>query len=60
MNKPNTIHFDRLERFLKVKPNLFQEILKLITENNEKEGSRLQVWMDFSVNILRILEMILS
>ena len=47
MNKPNTIHFDRLERFLKVKPNLFQVILKLITEKNEKEGSRLQVWMDF-------------
>lgn len=47
MNKPNTIHFDGLERFLKVKPNLFQVILKLITEKNEKEGSRLQVWMDF-------------
>lgn len=47
MNKPNTIHFDRLEPFLKVKPNLFQVILKLITEKNEKEGTRLQVWMDF-------------
>lgn len=47
MNKPNTIHFDRLERFLKVRPNLFQVILKLITEKNEKEGSGLQVWMDF-------------
>lgn len=47
MDNPNTIHFDRLERFLKVTPNLFQLILKLITEKNEKEGTRLQVWMDF-------------
>src|SRR5690606_19236077 len=47
MYNPNTIHFDRLERFLKVTPNLFQIILKLITEKNEKEGTRLQVWMDF-------------
>lgn len=47
MNNPNTIHFDRLERFLKVTPNLFQIILKAITEKNEREGTRLQVWMDF-------------
>src|SRR5690606_24327213 len=47
MNNSNTIHFDRLERFLKVNPNLFQIILKTITEKNEREGTRLQVWMDF-------------
>ncbi|MBB1192369.1 ATP-binding protein [Flavobacterium sp. SOK18b] len=47
MNNPNTIHFDRLERFLKVEPNLFQIILRTITEKNEKDGTRLQVWMDF-------------
>lgn len=47
MNNPNTIHFDRLERFLKVEPNLFQIILRTITEKNEREGTRLQVWMDF-------------
>lgn len=46
MNKPITIHFGSLVRFLKVRPNLFQLILKLITEKNEKEGSRLQVEMD--------------
>ncbi|WBM74021.1 ATP-binding protein [Saprospira grandis] len=47
MDKPSTIHFGRLERFLKVKPNLFLIILKLITEKNEKKGLRLQVGMDF-------------
>lgn len=47
MNNPNTIHFDRLERFLIVEPNLFQIILRTITEKNERENTRLQVWMDF-------------
>lgn len=47
MNSSNTIHFDRLERFLSVEPNLFQIILKTITEKNEKENTQLQVWMDF-------------
>jgi len=47
MSNPNTIHFDRLERFLTEEPNLFQIILRTITEKNEKESTRLQVWMDF-------------
>lgn len=47
MNNPNTIHFDRLERFLIVEPNLFQIILRTITEKNERENTQLQVWMDF-------------
>lgn len=47
MNNSNTIHFDRLERFLKVSPNLFHIILKTITEKNEREGTQLRVWMDF-------------
>ncbi|MGO4821284.1 MULTISPECIES: hypothetical protein [unclassified Flavobacterium] len=47
MTGSNTIHFDRLERFLSVEPNLFQIILKTITEKNEKENTRVQVWMDF-------------
>lgn len=47
MNNPNIIHFDRLERFLNVEPNLFQIILRTITEKNEREGTCLQVWMDF-------------
>jgi len=47
MNSPNTIYFDRLARFLNVEPNLFQIILRTITEKNEREGTRLQVWMDF-------------
>ncbi|APD07666.1 hypothetical protein UJ101_02165 [Flavobacteriaceae bacterium UJ101] len=47
MNNSNTIHFNRLERFLKVTPNLFQLILKTITEKNEREGTQLKVWMDF-------------
>ena len=50
MNNPNTIHFDRLERFLIVEPNLFQIILRTITEKNERENTRLQVWMDFFSN----------
>ena len=47
MKEANTIHFDRLQRFIKIEPNLFQIILRTIVEKNEKEGTRLQVWMDF-------------
>ena len=47
MNDSYTIHFDRLQRFLNIEPNLFQIILKTIVEKNEKEGTKLQVWMDF-------------
>jgi hypothetical protein len=47
MNDSYTIHFDRLKRFLAFEPSLFQIILKTIVEKNEKEGTRLQVWMDF-------------
>lgn len=47
MKEANTIHFDRLQRFLTLEPNLFQIILRTIVEKNEKEGTRLQVWMDF-------------
>ncbi|MBB6002951.1 ATP-binding protein [Arcicella rosea] len=47
MNDSYTIHFDRLKRFLAIEPDLFQIILKTIVEKNEKDGTRLQVWMDF-------------
>jgi len=47
MKEANTIHFDRLQRFLTLEPDLFQIILRAIVEKNEKEGTRLQVWMDF-------------
>ncbi len=47
MKEANTIHFDRLQRFLTLEPNLFQIILRTIVEKNEKEGTRLRVWMDF-------------
>ncbi|WP_420553279.1 hypothetical protein [Tenacibaculum aiptasiae] len=47
MKNPNSIHFDRLERFLRINPNLFQIILKTITEKNELEGTKIQVWIDF-------------
>lgn len=46
MKNSNIIHFDRLERFLSVEPDLFQIILRTITEKNEKEGTQLRVWMD--------------
>lgn len=47
MKEQNTIHFDRLQRFIKIEPNLFQIILRTIVNKNEKEGTRLQVGMDF-------------
>ncbi|MCF8292488.1 MAG: hypothetical protein K9I70_01645 [Chitinophagaceae bacterium] len=47
MNDSYTIHFDRLKRFLAIEPTLFQIVLKTIVEKNEKEGTRLQVWIDF-------------
>jgi hypothetical protein len=47
IKEANTIHFDRLQRFIKIEPNLFQIILRTIVDKNEKEGTRLQVWMDF-------------
>jgi hypothetical protein len=47
MKDQNTIHFDRLERFLRIEPNLFQIILRQIVEKNTHDGVYLQVWMDF-------------
>lgn len=47
MNEPSTIHFDRLRRFLKLEPNLFQIILKIIVDKNNKESTRIRVWVDF-------------
>ena len=47
MKEANTIHFDGLQRLLTIEPNLFQIILRTIVEKNEKEGTLLQVWMDF-------------
>ncbi len=47
IDQQKTIHFDRLQRYLKVEPNLFQIILRKIYSKNEKENTRIQVWMDF-------------
>jgi hypothetical protein len=47
MKEANTIYLDQLQRFLTIEPKLFQIILRTIVEKNEKEGTRLQVWMDF-------------
>ncbi len=47
MSEANMIHFDQLQRFLTIEPDLFQIVLKRIVEKNENEGARLQVWMDF-------------
>ena len=47
IKQARTIHFDRLKRFLIIEPNLFQKILKTIFDKNKKDGTNIQVWMDF-------------
>lgn len=47
INEAYTIHFDRLQRFLAVEPNLFAIILQEIVDKNENEKTRIQLWMDF-------------
>ena len=42
----NIIHFDQLQCFLSIKPDLFQIILRKIVKKNEG-GARLSVWTDF-------------
>lgn len=37
------LYFDGLYKYLTFKPDLFQEILKIITEKNSKSGMRIQV-----------------
>jgi len=54
------IHFDKLERFLAIDPDLFQDILKLIVNKNETEGIRLQVWRTSLVYISAKLGTILN
>ena len=46
MQGSNTIYFDQLQRFLSIKPDLFQIILRKIVKKNEG-GARLSVWIDF-------------
>lgn len=50
IKESTTIHFDRLQRFLVIEPNLFQIILRIIVDKNKNEEIRLQVWMDFFSN----------
>ena len=40
----NRIRFDQLSKFLPLKPDLFQVILRTIFEKNKKNGTKLQVW----------------
>ncbi|WP_321345209.1 hypothetical protein [uncultured Draconibacterium sp.] len=47
MNESNTIHLDRLERYLKIDPELFPKVLKIIVNKNEIQEVGLRVWMDF-------------
>lgn len=47
IQEPNTIHFDRLQRFLMFDSNLFKKILQIIVNKNESKGIQLKVWMDF-------------
>ena len=46
MQGSSTIHFNRLQRFLSVEPNLFQIILKKMVQKND-DGAKLSVWTDF-------------
>ena len=46
MQGSNIIHFDQIQCFLSIKPDLFQIILRKIVKKNE-EGARLSVCTDF-------------
>jgi hypothetical protein len=46
INESSIIHFDRLQKFLKIEPGLFQMILRKIVKRNEDEDSKLMVWVD--------------
>lgn len=50
------LQFDGLHRYLTIKPDLFQEILKIITEKNSNSGARIQVAENLysdNLNLLR-------
>lgn len=40
------LSFDQLERYLRFDANLFQKIIRVIYQKNEKEGTRITVWGD--------------
>lgn len=43
----HSIHFDGLKKFLVIEPTLFKILLEIIYAKNEKEGTRLSIWIDF-------------
>jgi hypothetical protein len=47
MNDSYTFQFNRFKKYLALEPNLLLIILKIIVANNEKDESKIQVWMDF-------------
>ena len=47
INNPIQIIFNKLEKFLKIKPDLFQIILKIIMDKNEKEKLNFTLNYDF-------------
>lgn len=46
INISMTFHFDGLEKYKSKNPKLFQTILKIIYNKNEKEKLRIQIWFD--------------
>ncbi|MCK5535685.1 MAG: ATP-binding protein [Bacteroidales bacterium] len=47
LNETTVIHIERFERFRAFEPNLFQILLTLIVDKNEKESFHLRLWMGF-------------
>lgn len=47
LQSTHLIHFERLKRFLDVKPDLFQELLRVMVSKNRDEKVQLRAWMSF-------------
>ena len=58
VNLPNRseIWIDRLERYLQFEPNLFQELLKILVERNEKEDKSIVVYLDYTEKCLDLID----
>jgi hypothetical protein len=51
-----TIYFENFVKYLVISPDIFEDILRIIYEINEKKDVGIQVWMDFFANHFSIIE----